>query len=229
MDPYDGSIRKLSLGCRVTKVRGRGYVGMAAPVAPGDFAGKIAFYGVITCWWAFALTFVLRKREKQTRAIRRDPSSYLGLLVQAIAYFIIWFTPLRRREFVRAAGSEWVGWTIVVVSIALAAASVGLVVWAARRLGKQWSLGARLVESHQLIQDGPYRFVRNPIYTGMFGMLIATGLVITNWGALLAAVFLFALGTWFRVRSEERLLRDAFPTEFEEYARRVPALIPGIY
>jgi protein-S-isoprenylcysteine O-methyltransferase Ste14 len=149
--------------------------------------------------------------------------------VQGIAYFIVWFAPLWRREFVKAAGSEWAGWIIAVVSIALAAASVGFVIWAARCLGKQWSLGARLVESHELIQDGPYRFVRNPIYTGMLGMLVATGLVVTNWSVLLLAVVLFALGTWFRVRVEERLLRDAFPEEFEEYARRVPALLPGIF
>jgi protein-S-isoprenylcysteine O-methyltransferase Ste14 len=198
-------------------------------VEHSDLAAKVGFYGVIACWWAFALTFVVRKRERQTRTTRRDPISYLGLLVQAIAYSIVWFAPLRRREFVRATGSEWAGWIIAVISIALAAASVGLVIWAARCLGKQWSLGASLVESHQLIQDGPYRFVRNPIYTGMLGMLVATGLVITNWSALLVAVILFALGTWFRVRAEERLLRDAFPEKFEEYARRVPALIPGVY
>jgi protein-S-isoprenylcysteine O-methyltransferase Ste14 len=40
---------------------------------------------------------------------------------------------------------------------------------------------------------------------------------------------LFAVGTWIRVRSEERLLRDAFGSDFEAYARNVPALIPGIY
>jgi len=33
-------------------------------------------------------------------------------------------------------------------------------------------------------------------------------------------------GTWIRIRTEERLLRSAFPAEYEEYARRVPALVP---
>ena len=100
---------------------------------------------------------------------------------------------------------------------------------AARTLGKQWALAARLVEGHELIQDGPYRFVRNPIYTGMFGMLIATGLAVTTWPLLLVATILFALGTYVRVRIEEKLLRQAFGERFEQYARKVPALIPGIY
>jgi protein-S-isoprenylcysteine O-methyltransferase Ste14 len=113
--------------------------------------------------------------------------------------------------------------------VAIAVASTWLVNAAARRLGKQWALAARLVEGHTLIQDGPYRFVRNPIYAGMFGMLVATGLAVTQWIPLLVASLLFIAGTYIRIRSEERLLREAFRSEFEAYARQVPALIPGIY
>jgi protein-S-isoprenylcysteine O-methyltransferase Ste14 len=43
------------------------------------------------------------------------------------------------------------------------------------------------------------------------------------------AIVLFALGLLIRVRSEEKLLRAAFGEEFEEYARRVSAVVPGIY
>ena len=96
-------------------------------------------------------------------------------------------------------------------------------------MGKQWALTARLVEGHNLVQDGPYGFVRNPIYTGMLGMLVATGLAAGRWVPLLVAIILFIAGTWVRVSSEEGLLRQAFGAEFEEYTRRVPALIPGIY
>jgi protein-S-isoprenylcysteine O-methyltransferase Ste14 len=116
-----------------------------------------------------------------------------------------------------------------VLTVAIAVASVWLVNAAARRLGKQWALAARLVEGHELIQDGPYRIVRNPIYTGMFGMLLATGLAAAQWIPLLIAIVLFIAGTYIRMRTEERLLSAAFGSEFEAYARRVPALIPGIY
>ncbi len=43
------------------------------------------------------------------------------------------------------------------------------------------------------------------------------------------ALFLFLVGTAIRVRSEEALLRRQCGPEFEQYARRVPALIPGLW
>jgi protein-S-isoprenylcysteine O-methyltransferase Ste14 len=118
---------------------------------------------------------------------------------------------------------------LAVLTVAIAAASVWLVNAASRRLGKQWALAARLVEGHDLISDGPYRLVRNPIYAGMFGLLLATGLAMSRWTILLAASAVFVAGTLIRIRSEEKLLRQAFGATFEEYARRVPALFPGIY
>ena len=63
----------------------------------------------------------------------------------------------------------------------------------------------------------------------MFGMLLATGLAAGRWIPLALAIALFAVGTFIRVRTEERLLREAFGQEFDDYARRVKALLPGIY
>ena len=57
-------------------------------------------------------------------------------------------------------------------------------------------------------------------------MLLATGLAVSHWIGLLIAIILFAVGTIIRVRSEERLLRETFGAEFDDYARKVPAVIP---
>jgi protein-S-isoprenylcysteine O-methyltransferase Ste14 len=116
-----------------------------------------------------------------------------------------------------------------IFTVGLAVASVWFVAGAVRTLGRQWTYAARLIEGHKLVTEGPYSVVRNPIYTGMFGMLIATGLAMEHWIALLIAIPLFIAGLVIRVRTEEKLLRSAFGGEFEEYAKRVPAVIPGIY
>jgi len=193
-------------------------------------AAKVTFYGLIACWWLFGLTFWLRKRPAPAKEQKRDLTSLVGLLLQAVAYFIVWSFPLQRAGFsLGSHGSPAADWGVAALALAIAVASVWLVNSAARRLGKQWALAARLVEGHKLIQDGPYRFVRNPIYTGMFGMLLATGLAAGRWIPLALAIALFAVGTFIRVRTEERLLREAFGQEFDDYARRVKALLPGIY
>jgi protein-S-isoprenylcysteine O-methyltransferase Ste14 len=71
--------------------------------------------------------------------------------------------------------------------------------------------------------------VRNPIYLGMFGLMVATGLAYTTWWALLAAVILFLSGNRIRIRSEEKPLRETFGVQFDEYASRVPAFFPAIF
>jgi protein-S-isoprenylcysteine O-methyltransferase Ste14 len=195
-----------------------------------DAIARCVFYAVIACWFLFAVTFWLRKRPPKGPETHRDRMAMVGILIQSVAYFMVWFYPLQRKLFSPIVpmpkSPELV---LAVLTVAIAGVSVWLVNAAVRRLGKQWAVAARLVEGHKLITDGPYRFVRNPIYTGMFGMLLATGLAVTRWSALLAAILVFVGGTYIRVRSEERLLRGQFGSEFDEYARRVPALIPGIY
>ena len=71
--------------------------------------------------------------------------------------------------------------------------------------------------------------MRNPIYLGMFGLLVQVGLTLSYWQALVAAAVVFLIGTQIRIRTEEKILRDAFGAKFEEYARRVPAFFPRIF
>lgn len=193
-------------------------------------AARAAFYGVIGCWWIFGLVFWFRKQPPRAHEAKRDRTSLFGLLLQAVAYFIVWSSPLQQgRLSPTTYASSVAAWGMAVLTVTIAVASVWLVNSAVRRLGKQWALSARLVEGHTLIQDGPYSFVRNPIYTGMFGMLIATGLAAGRWIPLLSAILIFALGTYIRIHREERLLREGFGAEFEAYARKVPSVFPGIY
>jgi protein-S-isoprenylcysteine O-methyltransferase Ste14 len=188
------------------------------------------FGGVVLCWMVFAGVFLLRKRPPKEPEAKRDRMSLLGIFLQMCAYFLVWFQPPGKPFLPPVAVlSGSIGIVFSACTIALAVASVWLISSAVRTLGKQWALAARLVEGHKLITEGPYGFVRNPIYTGMLGMLVATGLAMEHWTALDVAVVLFAVGLVIRVRSEEKLLRAAFGKEFEAYAEHVPAVVPGIF
>jgi len=186
--------------------------------------------GVMLCWFIFAGIFIFRKRPPKATEARRDPRATTGILLQMVGYALVWFQP-PHTEFLPPVAmlTGAPGVLFGIAAVALAAASVWLVAVAVRTLGKQWAVQARLVEGHKLITDGPYAYIRNPIYTGMLGMLIATGLAMEHWIALIAGIILFMAGLVIRVRTEEKLLRAQFGSEFDQYAERVPAVLPGIY
>jgi protein-S-isoprenylcysteine O-methyltransferase Ste14 len=186
--------------------------------------------GVILCWFVFAGIFLLRKRTPKAPEAKRDRMATLGIVLQMCGYFLVFFQP-PGQPFLPpvAALSGFVGIAFSVFTVGIAVGSGWLIETAVRTLGRQWALRARLVEDHKLITVGPYAYLRNPIYTGMLGMLIATGLATEHWVLLPGAVVIFVVGLVIRVRSEEKLLRAAFGEEFEDYARRVPAVLPGIY
>ena len=127
-----------------------------------------------------------------------------------------------------AAAPCWIEQVRRLGGVGLMAGSVWLGMDAVRTLGKNWSLAARVITDHELIATGPYAFVRHPIYTGMLGMLIANGLVFGTWYSLLAGIAIYWLGTALRTRREEALLRQTFGAAYEDYARRVPPLLPGL-
>lgn len=113
------------------------------------------------------------------------------------------------------------------VAVAMAAA-VGLFVWSARTMGRNWAIVARTRADHELVTGGPFAWVRNPIYVAMaffmLGMALATGHTLQ----LVAAVPLFVIGTLIRTTEEERLLRAHFGGAYDEYAARVKRFVPWV-
>lgn len=193
-----------------------------------DWIAATGFFCVIASWVAFALVFQLRKKLPAAQEKERDRASYWGIGLEAIGYWFVWILP--RRYFSPIVPMpKTAEIAVTTLTIAIGAASVWLCGAALRILGKQWTYRARVIEGHELITRGPYSLVRNPIYLGMFGMLLATGLAVGRWPVVVGAITVFLIGTAIRIRSEERLLRQAFGEKFEEYAQRVWALIPGIY
>jgi protein-S-isoprenylcysteine O-methyltransferase Ste14 len=192
-----------------------------------DFWPALAFTVVMVSWFTFAASFLFFKKPPSPPDKKRDPSSIAGLVLQGIGYLIVW--TLRRALLTPILSlGKLLEVVLAVLAMALAAGSVWLCISAIRTLGQQWSLAARVVEGHELVTQGPYSVVRNPIYTGMLGMLLATGLAVSHWLGLLISLVVFSIGTAIRVRSEAALLRETFGQEFEEYARRVPAVIPYV-
>jgi protein-S-isoprenylcysteine O-methyltransferase Ste14 len=185
------------------------------------------FYVTITGWVGFAAAMFAAQRHAGQVERRRDRSSVTGLIIQMVGYSVVW--SVRRRWTAPLLAQKAVPEALLcALTIALIAGSVWIVVAAIRTLGRQWSLTARVIEGHELVTAGPYRLVRHPIYTGMLGMLVATGIAITTWWWIAIGVAVFVAGTLVRTRAEERLLRAQFGPAYDAYAARVPAFIPFV-
>ena len=192
-----------------------------------DAIATVAYVFVAVCCISLAGVAAAGKKGASTSTVRRDPISRLGLLIQMAAYAICYLFP---RPYFSPIVSmlKWQEGIVAGGAMLMALASTLFCYAAARALGKQWALVARVIEGHELIERGPYAVVRNPIYFAMFVGLIAAGITATRWPAFLAALLVFLLGTWVRIRSEESILRQAFGAQFDDYARRVPAFLPWL-
>jgi protein-S-isoprenylcysteine O-methyltransferase Ste14 len=186
---------------------------------------EIATMVMAVGWAAFGVILILGKRAAAKGSANRDIRSTFGFLLQLAAYAICFV-------FHRSYFSPIVPMPVSGEAI-LAALSIVLTVWsvwfcyaAARALGKHWALMARVIEGHELIRQGPFAIVRNPIYLSMLTMLIAIGLDVSRWQVLAIAVVVFAIGTAIRIHTEEKLLRAAFGVKFQDYAQTVPAFLP---
>jgi protein-S-isoprenylcysteine O-methyltransferase Ste14 len=72
-----------------------------------------------------------------------------------------------------------------------------------------------------MVQDGFYRFSRNPMYLGMLLVLIGVGLWLGNVLALLLAPAFVAIMTRGYIMREEQQLEDRFGGEYRAYRSRV--------
>jgi len=114
--------------------------------------------------------------------------------------------------------------------------------WLARPTWRSLGIGAVLIvpglliralasghvrKNEALATSGPYAYTRNPLYLG--SLLIGVGFAIAArswWIGVVLLVMFFAIYLPV-IRSEEAFLREKFP-EFEEYAKRVPRMLPRV-
>ncbi|MGB8540791.1 MAG: isoprenylcysteine carboxylmethyltransferase family protein [Candidatus Acidiferrales bacterium] len=193
-----------------------------------DAVAEVVVAVVAACWVVFGGIFVLGRSRAATAETERAGRFSPGLLLQCLGYAVC-FASYRTYFSSIVLMSKEAEVIFALGTIVIATGSIWFCLAAVRTLGKQWALVARVVDGHELITQGPYGIVRNPIYLGMFGLLVATGLAVSRWQGLAAGVVLFLIGTELRIRSEEKLLRPAFGEKFDEYARRVPAFFPRVF
>lgn len=180
---------------------------------------------VLACWIAFVAYWLLqavgvkRARESQsTASLLADRS-----LTFSGGVLLFWPHPPGWLGFVPFPGS----WATGAAGLAACVCGLAVAVWARHTLGANWSSRVTVKVGHELVEHGPYRFVRHPIYTGILLISLGTALEGDRAACVVGLGLLFA-GFWIKLRKEERLMLQAFPATYPRYRARVKALVPGL-
>lgn len=178
------------------------------------------------CWISFSIVWLaaagLTKRtiyrESKTQRLRYWTLLLVGYLLLVNEGRLPF--PLNLRVIPKNDPIEWTG-------IILCIAGLGFAFWARFTLGRNWSGTVTLKEGHELIQRGPYRWVRHPIYTGLIAMLVATVIVLGRVAGIISLALVLA-SFWIKLRDEEKLMLEQFPDQYTAYQQRVKRLIPFV-
>lgn len=115
---------------------------------------------------------------------------------------------------------------VIVLSALIAAIGAALRVWGTAYLGTG-TVNSLNMKAGGVVADGPYRYVRNPLYLGLWFMVAAMAFIMPVTGALFAmvliSVFLLRL-----ILGEEAFLSAQIGEVYKAYQRAVPRLIPRL-
>lgn len=188
--------------------------------------------------WIFILillvTFVIsgyyRRKARQSGVIHRAQEGWLFLTLR-----ILFAAPFFLAALAYMANPTWMAWSLIPLPnwLRWLAALVGLgmlpvVYWVFSTIGANISETYLTKETHALVMDGPYRWVRHPLYAVATVIFVALSIVAANWFMLAMAVvqtFVLALVV---IPREEAQLRLKFGEAYRAYQQRTGRLVPHL-
>lgn len=153
----------------------------------------------------------------------RGSLALLWLVIGASIFAAIWWA-------IRDAAGALPGYDLLYpIGVVLFVSGMGLRWWSIIHLGRWFTVNVAIASDHRVVDDGPYRHVRHPSYTGAIVCFIGAGLLLDNWISLLVLVVPVTVMFLIRIRIEERVLAQALGTAYTDYMARTKRLVPFLY
>ena len=176
------------------------------------------------CWMIFLAVWVVAAISTKRAVYRESRAQRLGyVLLLFVGCYLVFSgrrfgSPLNLRLLPPNAIIPWLAAVLCLAGLAFS-------IWARLTLGRNWSGTVTLKEGHELILRGPYRFVRHPIYTGLFAMILATAIAFGHLVAFVGVLLAF-VSFWIKLGYEEKVMLSQFPDQYAAYQKRVKRIIP---
>jgi protein-S-isoprenylcysteine O-methyltransferase len=95
-------------------------------------------------------------------------------------------------------------------------------------LGRFFTVNVATHHGHQVVDHGPYRYVRHPSYTGLLVIFLGMGVFFGSWLSIVVLMIPITIALLARIRIEEEALVGALGADYEAYRARTKRLIPGL-
>jgi protein-S-isoprenylcysteine O-methyltransferase len=162
------------------------------------------------------------KRSKRTHGEDRGSAALLWITISAsIALSIVVRarTPWADVPGLRALRPLW---------LALFIAALTLRWWAIVHLGRFFTVNVAIAADQVVVDDGPYRWVRHPSYTGALLAFLAYALYVGHWIGLLIVMVPISIAFARRIAIEEAALSAGLGEPYRAYMRRTKRLVPFV-
>jgi protein-S-isoprenylcysteine O-methyltransferase Ste14 len=147
----------------------------------------------------------------------------LRLIVVALVLIVLAVPPVRQ-TFRDLQAYQTRSMVLGFAGVLLCAAGVGLAVLGRVYLGRNWGLPGSRKENPELVTNGPYQYVRHPIYGGI--MLAMLGTAIGASAFWVVPLVLFSGYFVYSARCEEKIMIAQFPEQYPAYMQRTRMLLP---
>jgi protein-S-isoprenylcysteine O-methyltransferase len=162
-------------------------------------------------------------RRSNAKVVSKDANSLR--LIWVVIGLSVWFSIRTQAIWPDATLPPW----YTTAGVAIFGAGIVLRWYSIVHLGRFFTVDVAVAADHQLIDTGPYRFVRHPSYTGALLAFIGFGLVLRNWASMLMVSLPIFLAFHYRIHVEERALIQALGDRYRAYMARTKRLIPFVY
>jgi protein-S-isoprenylcysteine O-methyltransferase Ste14 len=177
---------------------------------------------LLLLWPLSEIILGVATRAKRSAASVRDRGS---LAVLWIVITVAIFAGFALHDAHVARMSRWALWAgLVLLAVGLAIRWTAIIT-----LGRFFSSNVAIQAGHRIVRAGMYRYVRHPSYTGLLLAFFGFGLHFRSWLSLIAIVVPITAALLYRIKVEEAALREAFGSEYTEYAAGTKRLVPGVY
>jgi len=187
-------------------------LGLARGGAPGA-AGALWWFGNVLTSAFYALVIWCYLRRGPAIATSRSVTAHAAAVIATLMVFSV---PLLRGA-PPGAGQQGAADGLLVVGQAWA-------LWSLRFLGRNLSV---IAQAREVVQGGPYRWVRHPLYSGEIVAGLGLALSANSAPAVFGWLGLCGLQAY-RALREEQVLLEALPG-YRQYRTRTAALLPGLF